>query len=162
MEATVVDICLDERTWEGGSEARKLEWQAALRELADPLEGRFDVELKALKVTMSQQGFQLGGTLRSGDTLSIDIPHDQLENLIHEYIDTVREIARADQSGGVLRLEALDMAKKVTHDKAGRFLERRCRPLGIDHPTARRMFTLLLAMRIDTTRLVGVHGHRRI
>ncbi|MFT5359117.1 MAG: hypothetical protein ACI9KE_006360 [Polyangiales bacterium] len=162
MEETLMELRIDERTWEGGGESRKLEWQAAIRELVDPIESRYREGIEQLLVTMSEQGFQLTAQLIDEDALIIDIRHDQLETLIHEYVDTVRQIARADLSGGVLRLEALDMAKKVTHDKAGRFLERRCRPLALDHPTARRMFTLLLAMRIDTTRLVGVHGHRRI
>lgn len=157
-----MELRIDDLTWDGGSEHRKLEWQAAIRELADPVESRFRDGIVLLLVTMSQQGFRLAAQIEAEESIVIDIPHDQLETLIHEYVDTVRQIARADQSGGVLRLEALDMAKKVTHDKAGRFLERRCRPLALDHPTARRMFTLLLAMRIDTTRLVGVHGHRRI
>jgi uncharacterized protein (UPF0262 family) len=74
----------------------------------------------------------------------------------------VRELARADVQGGLARLEALDVAKKVTHDKAGRLLQRRCVDLEIDHPTARRLFSLLFALRVDTTRLHGVHGHRRI
>lgn len=162
METTLVELRIDERTWEGGDESRQLEWLAAIRELADPIESHYREDIEALLITMSQQGFELSAQITDSEALVIEIAHDQLETLIHEYVDTVRQIARADLTGGVLRLEALDMAKKVTHDKAGRFLERRCRPLALDHPTARRMFTLLLAMRIDTTRLVGVHGHRRI
>jgi hypothetical protein len=54
------------------------------------------------------------------------------------------------------------MAKKVTHDDAGRKLQRLCRPLGADHDTCRRLFSLLLALRVDTTRLTGIHGHRPI
>ena len=54
------------------------------------------------------------------------------------------------------------MAKKVTHDKAGRALKRHLRDLRMDHPTARRLFTLLVSLRVDTTRLTGVYGHRRI
>ncbi|MFK8003506.1 MAG: UPF0262 family protein [Polyangiales bacterium] len=157
-----MELRIDERTWDGGDESRRLEWLAAIRELADPIESRYREGIEHLLITMTQQGFELDARIEDDENVVIEIPHDQLETLIHEYVDTVRQIARADLSGGVLRLEALDMAKKVTHDKAGRFLERRCRALSLDHPTARRMFTLLLAMRIDTTRLVGVHGHRRI
>jgi uncharacterized protein (UPF0262 family) len=59
-------------------------------------------------------------------------------------------------------MEALDMAKKVTHDRAGRVLKRELRDFGFDLETSRRLFTLLLSLRVDTTRLVGIHGHRRI
>ncbi|MEM9864566.1 MAG: UPF0262 family protein [Myxococcota bacterium] len=160
--AALESIRIDERTWEGGSEARRLEWMAAIRELLDPGEAMVHPELKRLVITMTQQAFTLEGFTSAGPLADVEITHDGLESLIHEYVDTVREIARADRSGGVKRLEALDMAKKVTHDKAGRFLERRCRPFQFDHPTARRLFTLLLGLRVDTTRLVGVHGHRRV
>ncbi|MBW2223750.1 MAG: UPF0262 family protein [Deltaproteobacteria bacterium] len=59
-------------------------------------------------------------------------------------------------------MEALDMAKKVTHDRAGRVLKRELRDVGFDLETSRRLFTLLLSLRVDTTRLVGIHGHRTI
>ena len=59
-------------------------------------------------------------------------------------------------------MEALDMAKKVTHDRAGRVLKRELRQFGLDFETARRLFTLLLSLRVDTTRLTGIHGHRTI
>jgi len=54
------------------------------------------------------------------------------------------------------------MAKKVTHDRAGRVLKRELRDFGFDLETSRRLFTLLLSLRVDTTRLVGIYGHRRI
>jgi hypothetical protein len=66
------------------------------------------------------------------------------------------------EGGGVERLEALDMAKKATHDKLARVLKRELRPMGVDHDTARRLFTLLLSIRVDTTRIHGAHGHRRV
>ena len=58
------------------------------------------------------------------------------------------------------RLEALDMAKKVTHDKAGRMIRRLAPDLGLDLETARRLFSLLFSLRVDTTKLLGAHGHR--
>ncbi len=90
---------------------------------------------------------------------SIAIPHELLSAHITEYIDIVRQIADAD---GVNQMEALDMAKKVTHDRAGRVLKRALRDVGFDLETSRRLFTLLLSLRVDTTRLVGIHGHRPI
>ena len=52
------------------------------------------------------------------------IPHELLSEHITEYIDIVRQIADAD---GLNQMEALDMAKKVTHDRAGRVLKRELR-----------------------------------
>ena len=125
-------VRIDERTWNEASDARRMEWDAVIREMLVPGEASMRADVHALA------------------------------ELVHEYVDVVRELARADVQGGLARLEALDMAKKVTHDKAGRLLQRRCVDLEIDHPTARRLFSLLFALRVDTTRLHGVHGHRRI
>ena len=85
---------------------------------------------------------------------------EALAEHLDEYVDIVRQIAREDASAGVLRLEALDMAKKVVHDRAGRMLKKACREMGVDLEGARRLFSLLVSLRIDTTRLVGIHGHR--
>lgn len=153
------DVRIDERTWSEGSESRRLEWTATIRELLSPGEAVVAEGVESISVSLDEYAF----VLRSEEAdVSSEIRHKDLEKFIHEYIDIVRQIAKADRTGGVQRLESLDMAKKVTHDKAARFLLRRTREFGFDHPTARRFFTLLLSLKIDTTRLVGVHGHRRI
>lgn len=157
------EVTIDERTWSEASEARRREWTQAIRELTTPGEAVLREDGERLAITQTQQAVELVLHDAAGEPLAeVSIPHDALADLVREYVDTVRAIARADAMGGLKRLEALDMAKRVTHDDAGRFLERRCRPFAIDHPTGRRLFTLLLALKVDTTRLVGVHGHRRV
>ncbi len=156
-------IKIDERTWSSGTEARRLEWEAAIREMLMPGEVVIRDDVQRLGVTVREHAIVLEGhNDKDAPVVSVEIPHDALGDLVTEYVDIVRQIAKADAHGGVARLEALDMAKKATHDRAGRVLKRLCRPLEIDHPTARRLFTLLLGLKVDTTRLVGVHGHRRI
>jgi len=157
------EVTIDERTWTEASDARQREWTQAIRELTTPGEAVLREDGERLAITQTQQAVELSLLDGGGALLAeVSIPHDALADLVREYVDTVRAIARADAMGGLKRLEALDMAKRVTHDDAGRFLERRCRPFAIDHPTGRRLFTLLLALKVDTTRLVGVHGHRRV
>ncbi len=157
------EVNIDDRTWSEASENRRREWTLTIRELTTPGEAVIRDDAQALAITQTQQAVELVLHDGEGSVLAeVAIPHDALADLITEYVDTVREIARADAMGGLKRLEALDMAKRVTHDDAGRFLERRLRPFEIDHPTGRRLFTLLLALKVDTTRLVGVHGHRRV
>ena len=112
---------------------------------------------------VSEQAIVLRLLDESGSTLAQErIPRDALATLVTEYVDIVRQIAKDDASGGLARLEALDMAKKVVHDRAAQMLQHACEGFGMDHATARRLFTLLLGLRVDTTRLVGVHGHRRV
>jgi len=157
------EVNIDDRTWSEADENRRREWTQAIRELTTPGEAALRDDGETLTITQTQQQVELSLHDGTGALLAeVVIPHDALSDLITEYVDTVREIARADAMGGLKRLEALDMAKRVTHDDAGRFLERRLRPFAIDHPTGRRLFTLLLALKVDTTRLVGVHGHRRV
>jgi uncharacterized protein (UPF0262 family) len=152
-------VVIDERTLERGSEAQHVEWEANIRELLSKAEGLVE-GAAALDVCVTEQRFVLD--FRDDDdqeVLFVTIPHERLSEHITEYIDVVRQIADAD---GVNQMEALDMAKKVTHDRAGRLLKRELRGIGFDLEASRRLFTLLLSLRVDTTRLVGIHGHRRI
>jgi uncharacterized protein (UPF0262 family) len=152
-------VVIDERTLRRGSEAQHVEWDANIRELLSKAKCSVE-DVATLHVSLTEQRFILD--FRDDDERElglIAIPHDVLSEHITEYIDIVRQIADAD---GVNRMEALDMAKKVTHDRAGRALKRELRDFGFDLETSRRLFTLLLSLRVDTTRLVGIHGHRTI
>ncbi|TFH29089.1 MAG: hypothetical protein E4H00_07595 [Myxococcales bacterium] len=152
-------VVIDERTLQRGSEAQHVEWETNIRELLSKAESRTE-DVATLHLSVTEQRFVLDFCREDGSELvSVSVPHELLSELITEYIDIVRQIAEAD---GVNQMEALDMAKKVTHDRAGRTLKRKLRDLGFDLETSRRLFTLLLSLRVDTTRLVGIHGHRRI
>ncbi len=152
-------VVIDERTSRRGSEAQHVEWDANIRELLSKAESRVQ-NVATLHVGTTEQGFVLDFQGEDdAPVASIAIPHELLSAHITEYIDIVRQIADAD---GVNQMEALDMAKKVTHDRAGRVLKRALRDVGFDLETSRRLFTLLLSLRVDTTRLVGIHGHRPI
>ena len=152
-------VLIDERTIQRGSEARRVEWEAIIRELLSRAKSRIEPSA-TLHLAVTEQGFTLDFRTEQGDELgTVSVPHDLLSELITEYIDTVRQIAEAD---GLNQLEALDMAKKVTHDRAGRVLKRELRDFGFDLNASRRLFTLLLSLRVDTTKIVGIHGHRTI
>lgn len=152
-------VHIDERTLQRGSEAQRVEWEAIVRELISRAKSNIE-EPARLDVSVTEQGFEIEfHTDRRQELGTIVIPHQLLSELITEYIDIVRQIAEAD---GLNQLEALDMAKKVTHDRAGRVLKRELRDFGFDLETSRRLFTLLLSLRVDTTRIVGIHGHRTI
>jgi uncharacterized protein (UPF0262 family) len=152
-------VVIDERTLQRGSEAQHVEWDANIRELLSKAKCSVE-DVATLHLSLTEQRFVLD--FRDDDERelgSITIPHDLLSEHITDYIDIVRQIADAD---GVNQMEALDMAKKVTHDRAGRVLKRELRDFGFDLETSRHLFTLLLSLRVDTTRLVGIHGHRTI
>jgi uncharacterized protein (UPF0262 family) len=152
-------VVIGERTLARGSEAQRVEWDANIRELLSKARSHLE-GVATLHVSVTEQRFLLDFRGDDdGELFSVTIPHELLSEYITEYIDIVRQIANAD---GVNQMEALDMAKKVTHDRAGRVLKRELREVGFDLETSRRLFTLLLSLRVDTTRLVGIHGHRTI
>ena len=152
-------IVIDDRTLQRGSRAQHVEWEANVRELLTKAAGSFEPDT-TLHVSVTEQGFVLEFQNECGAELGrVAIPHELLSEHITEYVDIVRQIDRVD---GVNQMEALDMAKKVTHDRAGRVLKRELRQFGLDFEAARRLFTLLLSLRVDTTRLTGIHGHRTI
>jgi uncharacterized protein (UPF0262 family) len=152
------EVRIDDRTWTEGSEPRRAEWTSAMRELTESTDVLFRSEAHHLHVTVTEQGFLLSLRDGTGTMLAdVSLPHDALAAHITEYVDIVRQMAKEAEP---TRLEALDMAKKVVHDRAGRTVRRACRDFGVDHATARRLYTLLLTLRVDTTRLIGVHGHR--
>ena len=152
-------VVIDERTLQRGSEAQQVEWEANVRELLSKAQSSVE-DVATLHVSVTEQRFVLDFKAEGGRELgSIALPHELLSEHITEYIDIVRQIADAD---GLNQMEALDMAKKVTHDRAGRVLKRELREFGFDLEASRRLFTLLLSLRVDTTKLVGIHGHRTI
>jgi uncharacterized protein (UPF0262 family) len=152
-------VHIDERILQRGSDAQQIEWKAIVRELVSRAKSNIE-EAASLHVSMTEQGFVMSFQSDEEQELgTIAIPHQLLSEHITEYIDIVRQIAEAD---GLNQMEALDMAKKVTHDRAGRVLKRELRDFGFDLETSRRLFTLLLSLRVDTSKIVGIHGHRTI
>lgn len=152
-------MVIDERTLQRGSQAQLIEWEANIRELLAA--GQSNIEEDAtLRVSVTEQRFMLNLCTEDGRELgAVAIPHELLSEHITEYVDIVRQISHAD---GINQMEALDMAKKVTHDRAGRVLKRELRDWGFDLDTSRHLFTLLLSLRVDTTKITGIYGHRTI
>ncbi len=152
-------VLIDERTLSRGSEAQRAEWDANVRELLAKIRDTVDYEA-TLHVSLTEQHFVLEAKSSEGNVVHAKtIPHELLSEHITEYVDILRQMANAE---GVNQMEALDMAKKVTHDRAGRVLRRELRDFGFDHESMRKLFTLLLSLRVDTTKLVGIHTHRPI
>ena len=151
-------VVLDHDTLQRGSEAQRDDWNANIRALLD--QAVCDIAGPAtLRVTPTEQQFVLRFEGPEGEEIfTTALHHDLLRDQIADYLDIVRQIASADSLN---QMEALDMAKKVTHDRAGRILKRALRRVGFDLEASRRLFTLLLSLKVDTTRLPGVYGHRR-
>ena len=148
-------VVLDERTLQRGSEAQREDWAASIRELLSTATCNIDAPA-TLYVEHAERHFSLRFEVGGKNVSTFVLDHELLAEQITEYLDIVRQITHAD---GLNQMEALDMAKKVTHDRAGRVLKRELREVGFDLDTSRRLFTLLLSLKIDTTRLPGIRAH---
>jgi uncharacterized protein (UPF0262 family) len=158
---SLAEVSIDEPLVREANEARRLEWTTLVRELIASWADLPREDAHTLRITRLDRAFGLALLDEAGvELVFVSVTFEALAEHMDEYVDIVRQISREDASIGVLRLEALDMAKKVVHDRAGRMLKKACREMRLDLEVARRLFSLLVSLRIDTTRLVGIHGHR--
>jgi uncharacterized protein (UPF0262 family) len=151
----LLEILIDDATWEAAGEPRRHEWQAVISELLD--EHHFDLPghgTLRLLVTDAPSQVTLEAVEAGGATIAqVSIRISELNEQLIEYVATCREMVNCGQSANSPKLEALDIAKRLIHDEAAEVLQGLCRVLRPDHPTARRLFTLVVSLRYDTTRL---------
>ena len=159
---TIEVVRIDETTWTSASANRRRDFRMAIRDLVEDPGVCFRKDGRRLEIVMHEQGAEVllfdAGEV---NVATASIPHGALRSHIQTYLGIVRQIEEAHQGMGSVRVEALDMAKKLAHDDAGRCVENHCRDLQVDHGTGRRLFTLLLTLRTDASRLAGLRSHRR-
>ena len=152
-------VVLDQRMLQRGSEAQHVEWERNVRELLENTTCNID-EAARLCIEVTEQQFILTfETMDGGLIKAVVVEQEGLWEHVTDYLDIARQITAADSLN---QMEALDMAKKVTHDRVGRLLKRELRELGFDLESSRRLFTLLLSLKVDTTQLPGLRGHRGV
>jgi uncharacterized protein (UPF0262 family) len=149
-------ILIDEPLWSSVSDARRGEWQRAIQELLE--EHAFALTTPtSMRVTVTPEAVIFLG---APDGPRMELPRSLLDGHLQGYTGICRRMGALEQGASSSMLEALDMAKKLAHDEAARTVARLFKPLGPDHRTARRLFTLLVTLLVDTTRLTMVHSHR--
>ena len=157
----LVEIRIDDTDWNAASDERRREWRVLIAELIEhqPPDGAGDLRLSiasgSAETILSLE--RLDGTLASRAAL----PDDALAPHFRAYLEVCKQMTMLDEGSHSARLEALDMGKKVTHDRAARSIHERCPAIVSDHPTARRLFSLLTSLKFDTTRLHGLAGPQR-
>ncbi len=157
--ANLEDLRIDEAIWSAGSAERRHEWRLAINEIIQ--EGAFEVSdgkpaavvTGTLRVVPGRVVFDL--QTADGPLASHELPLAQIEPLIEDYMQTIREMSKLGVGSNSPRLEALDIAKRLTHDEAGELIVSHLTTLRPDHATARRMFTLLVTIFHDTTKLAA-------
>lgn len=159
-EDRLTELLIDDATWSAGSTARRHEWRLAIEEILH--EGRFRLPdgVHAARALVTLAPTRVLFDVRGDDGHVVchhELPLAVLRPLVHEYVETITEMSKLGVSSNSPRLEALDIAKRITHDEAGETVVSLLRELGPDHATARRFFTLLVTLIDDTTRLAGPH-----
>ncbi|MDB4971512.1 MAG: hypothetical protein JWN44_7201 [Myxococcales bacterium] len=159
-EGRLTELLIDDATWSAGSTARRHEWRLAINEILQ--EGRFTLpdgaDARAL-LTLAPTRVLVDVHDAGGRALSQHaLPLEQIRPLMTEYMETITEMSKLRLSTNSPRLEALDIAKRITHDEAGETVVTLLGPLKPDHGTARRFFTLLVTLLYDTTKLGAAHA----
>jgi uncharacterized protein (UPF0262 family) len=165
-QATLSELRIDETTWSTGTSARKGEWRVAIAEVvqeghfetADVADGERHPVLLTIGFDRARLEVQGGAGQPAG---AHDLPIRELKPLMDEYMQICGEMSKLGLGANSPRLEALDIAKRITHDEAGELLRGAMRGLRPDHGTARRLFTLLVTLYHDTTKLAAPAHIRR-
>ena len=163
-EGRLTELLIDDATWSAGSTARRHEWRLAINEIL--IEGRFQLPegLESPRALVTLAPTRVLFDVRAADGRLVshhELPLEALRPLMSEYIETIVEMGKLVTSPNSPRLEALDIAKRLTHDEAGEAVVALLTPLVPDHATARRFFTLLVTLLHDTTRLGSRHPRPR-
>lgn len=156
----IADIRIDDATWDAASPERRREFRQAIGEL---LEEHAVAPAEPLHLTVTVEGDRVAidaRTAAGAPHTALSLPLDRLAPHFKEYFDICRDMGKLAESAHSPRLEALDIAKRIAHDEAAETVRELTAPLAPDHPTCRRLFTLLVTLRFDTTRLLLPH-HRR-
>jgi uncharacterized protein (UPF0262 family) len=163
IQDVLVELALDDKTWSAGTPTRQAEWRLCLDEVLS--EGLF-AEGPGEPVPKGQRGLinvlptAVEVVLRSRDDDPLAthrIPVQALRPLMSEYMDIIQKMARLPHGQNSPQLEALDIAKRITHDEAGELVRSMLPSLRPTHGTARRIFTLLVTIFHDTTRIAVAH-----
>ena len=158
--ASIKDLRFDEVTWQKASEQRRQEWKLQVAELlddgtfADGLDGAYLLVTPTASSVLFEALDEEGNV---GHAVSLDA--SLLTEVIREYGDIIRRLDQSGQHYDAAWFQAVDMAKKVVHDRATGILSRTISSIATDEATLRRLFSLIYALRVDTTKSPHAHGH---
>lgn len=158
--APLAEVLIDDVTWSCATRARRAEWQQTIAELIDEAHftARAEGPLRAY-VTVHKTGIVValhdGAGRESG---RMELPESAIAPIFKEYMGIVRDMMNIRRNIQSPHFEALDIAKRLTHDDAAETVSRHFLVATPDHQTARRLFTLLLVLTHDTTKLGRIPG----
>ena len=159
--AKIADFRLDEATWASATDARQSDWRVLLRELvahgefAEALAGRY------LLATPSAEHLTLEALAEDGAVVHEErVAWEPLQEVIAEYVAIIEQLDGGGRHRGRESFATLDMGKKVVHDRAAAALLRNGLQVSSEKATLRGLFSLLFALRVDTSHMRHASGHR--
>ena len=160
--ASIKDLRFDETTWTKANDQRRQEWKLQVAELLD--DGTFadGVAGSYLLLTPTESSILFESLDEEGNVgHSVSLDASLLTEVIREYGDIIRRLDQSGQHYDAAWFQAVDMAKKVVHDRATGILSRTISSIATDEATLRRIFSLIYSLRVDTSKSTHTHGHRR-
>ena len=159
--AKITDFRLDEATWQSGTDARKLDWTVLLRELVEHGEFAETLAGRYLLATPSEAHVTIHALDDEGAIVHEElVASEPLRGTIAEYIAIIDQLDGSGRHRDTEWFATLDMAKKVVHDRAAAALLASGIAASTEKATLRRLFSLLFALRVDTSRMRYASGHR--
>lgn len=109
---------------------------------------------------MGYDGHQVHFVLtdESGAVESMAFARGDIAPLVDEYVGLIKRLTGGDLHSA--QMEAIDMAKRVVHDAGGRRVKALLPDVGTSLETQRCLFSLIVALLVDTTRLGPIPQHR--
>lgn len=153
---TLLAIRIDEELWRRASPTRRAEWTTLIADLL-----REDTPWPARAghiLTVSSDEDEVVFRFGDGpDEEEIVVPRGELRSVLDEYLGIIDRLGEEDIHP--MRMEALDMAKRVVHDGGARRLGELVPELAESLDARRRLFSLVVAVVVDTTRRPWAHRH---
>jgi uncharacterized protein (UPF0262 family) len=159
---TLRGVRIDEALWAAAPPERRSEWSTLIADLLrdeDPWPGRAGTTLvvgcddQAIVFRFSRSDLPQHDL----DAEAAIVPRGELRAMIDEYVGVIDRLGEGDLHP--MRMEALDMAKRVVHDGGARRLGELLPELSPSLAARRRLFSLVVSVVEDTTRRPWAHRH---
>jgi hypothetical protein len=147
-----LSIRIDDPLWSTASAARRAEWGTLIADLIRD-GGPWPAGAEVTVVI----GCDDDALYFRRDEQELRVPRAELKSVLDEYLAVIVRMGEDDLHP--MRMEALDMAKRVVHDGGGRRLGELLPDLSPELPVRRRLFSLVVAVVYDTTKHAWAHRH---
>ena len=153
----VAAITLDERTVLRRSPAIEHERETAITDLLKdnrfaPHSGRvgpFHLNLAIAENRLAMEIRALGDEPEGGSSETITLALAPFQRIVKDYFLVCESYYETIRGHGLAHVEAIDVGRRSLHDEGSALLiERLAGKVAIDHPTARRLFTLICVLHL--------------